>query len=134
MQYRFIDHTADIAFEAYGRNLEELLENSAYAFYEAFVDTSKLEGSEIKVFDVEAEEEDLLLYRFLNELLFLFEIQFFAGRRVKVRINGNKATVEIEGGRFVREAVKVEPKAITMHKFGIKKEGDRLVAFIVVDI
>lgn len=134
MRYRFIDHTADVAFEVYGKNMEELLENSAYAFYEAFVDTSRLKGSEKKVFDVEAEEEDLLLYRFLNELLFLLETHFFAGRKVKVRIDGNKATAEIEGGRVVREAIKVEPKAITMHKFGIRKDGDRLVTFIVVDI
>lgn len=134
MRYRFIDHTADIAFEVFGKNLEELFENSAYAFYEAFVDTSKLKGSEKRFVEIEAEEEDLLLYRFLNELLFLFETQFFAGRRVKVRIEGGKAVAEIEGGKFGREAVKVEPKAITMHKFGIRKEGEGFVAFVVVDI
>ncbi len=132
MRYRFIDHTADIAFEAYGKSLEELFENCAYAFYEAFVDTSKLRDDEKKVFEVEAEDEDLMLYRFLNELLFLFETQFFAGK--KVRIESNKVFAEIEGGRFGRDAVKVEPKAITMHKFGIRREGDRLVAFVVVDI
>jgi SHS2 domain-containing protein len=134
MRYKFIEHTADIAFEAYGRNLEELFENCAYAFYEAFVDTSKLKGIEKRVMEVEAEDEDLMLYRFLNELLFLFETQFFAGREVRVRIDDKKAISEIEGGRFGREAVKVEPKAITMHKFGIRMEGDMLVAFVVVDI
>jgi SHS2 domain-containing protein len=134
MQYRFIDHTADIAFEAYGKNLEELFENCAYAFYEAFVDTSKLKDGEKKVFEVEAEDEDLMLYRFLNELLFLFETQFFAGKKIMVRIEGNRTFAEIEGGRFDRDAVKVAPKAITMHKFGIRREGDRLAAFVVVDI
>lgn len=134
MRYRFIDHTADIAFEAYGKNLEELFESCAYAFYEAFVDTSKLKGSERRILEIEAEDEDLMLYRFLNELLFLFETQFFAGKEIKVRIDGKKAISEIEGGRFGRDAVKVEPKAITMHRFGIRREGDTLVAFVVVDI
>lgn len=134
MRYRFIDHTADIAFEVYGRRLEELLENSAYAFYDAFVDIKKLKGSEKRLVEVEAEEEDLLLYRWLNELLFLFETQFFAGKRIKVRLENNKAIGEIDGGKFGREAVKVEPKAITMHRFGIRREDDKLVAFVVVDI
>ncbi|MCS7144346.1 MAG: archease [Archaeoglobaceae archaeon] len=134
MRYKFIDHTADIAFEAYGKNLEELMENSALAFYEAFVDKKKLKGSEKRTIEVEADEDDLLLYRWLNELLFLFETQFFAGKRVKVRIENRKAIGEIEGGKFDRSAVRVEPKAITMHKFGIRKEGDKLIAFVVVDI
>ncbi|MDI9610995.1 MAG: archease [Archaeoglobaceae archaeon] len=134
MRYRFIDHTADIAFEAYGKNLEELFENSAYAFYDAFIDKKKLKGSEKRIIEVEADEEDLMLYRFLNELLFLFETQFFAGKAIKVKITDKKVFAEIQGCKFDRSAVKVEPKAITMHKFGIRREGGKLTAFVVVDI
>ncbi len=134
MKYRFIDHTADIAFEVYGNSLEELLENSAYAFYEAFVKVDAIKEAETRTVEVEADEEDLLLYRWLNELLFLFETQFFAGKKVKVSIKNMKAEGTIIGGKFGREAVKVEPKAITMHKFGIRRENGKLAAFIVVDI
>ncbi|MCS7118877.1 MAG: archease [Archaeoglobaceae archaeon] len=134
MKYRFVDHTADIAFEVYGKNLEELLANSAHAFYEAFVRLEEIKDVEMKVVEVEAEDEDLLLYRWLNELLFLFETQFFAGKEVKVKVTNMKAVGKIFGGRFGRKAVKIEPKAITMHKFGIKKENDKLVAFVIVDI
>lgn len=134
MKYRFVDHTADVAFEVYGRDLAELLENAAYAFYDAFVYTERIEKSKRRVVEVEAEDDDLLLYRWLNELLFLFETDFFAGKEVKVEIENSKAKGIVLGGKFTREDVKVEPKAITMHKFGIRKEGDRLVAFIVVDI
>ncbi|MCX8172241.1 MAG: archease [Archaeoglobaceae archaeon] len=134
MRYRFVDHTADVAFEVYGKNLEELLENSALAFYDAFVDKRKIKGFEKKVVEVEAEGEDLLLYRWLNELLFIFDTQFFAGKRVKVIIENNRVRGEIEGGKFGRDAVKVQPKAITMHKFGIRREDGKLIAFVVVDI
>lgn len=134
MKYRFIDHTADVAFEVYGKDLVELLENAAYAFYDAFVYTESLEKSEQRIVEVEAEDEDLLLYRWLNELLFLFETEFFAGKEVKVEVENSKAIGTIVGGRFSREDVKVEPKAITMHKFGIRREKNGLVAFIVVDI
>lgn len=134
MRYRFIDHTADIAFEVYGKNISELLENSAYAFYEAFVYTERLEKSKQRIVEVEAEDEDLLLYRWLNELLFLFETEFFAGKEIRVEVENLKARGTIIGGKFSRGEVKVEPKAITMHKFGIRRERDGLVAFVVVDI
>ncbi|MEM0350658.1 MAG: archease, partial [Archaeoglobaceae archaeon] len=130
MKYRFIDHTADIAFEVYGKDLKELLVNAALAFYEAFVKVEKIKGEDKKFVEVEAEDEDLLLYKWLNELLFLFETQFFAGKEVRVELDGLKAKGEIIGGKFSRDAVKVEPKAITMHKFGIRKEKDGLAAFI----
>ncbi len=34
--YKFLDHTADIMFEAYGRSYEEALENSAKALFSVF--------------------------------------------------------------------------------------------------
>lgn len=35
-QYRFLDHTADLLFEAYGKSYEEALENSAKALFSIF--------------------------------------------------------------------------------------------------
>ena len=32
--YKFKDHTADVLFEAYGKSLNEVFENSAYAFFD----------------------------------------------------------------------------------------------------
>lgn len=134
MKYRFIDHTADIAFEVYGKDIAELLENAAYAFYDAFVYTERLGRSKQKIVEVDADDEDLLLYRWLNELLFLFETEFFAGKEVKVEVRNSKARGIIVGSKFTRNEVKVEPKAITMHKFGIRQEKEKLVAYVVVDI
>ena len=134
MRYRFIDHTADIAFEVYGGNLAELLENSALAFYEAFVQTERVDDSMEKSIEVEGEDEELLLYRWLNELLYLFDTEFFAAKDVKVEVNGFKATGVLRGSRFTPEIVKVEPKAITMHKFRVERGEKGYRAFVVVDI
>ena len=35
MKYKFLEHTADIMFEAYGKTLNELFENSALAIFES---------------------------------------------------------------------------------------------------
>ncbi len=137
MRYRFIDHTADIAFEVYGYSMAELLENSALAFYEAFVQTDKIDGNVERKVEVEGEDVELLLYHWLNELLYLFDTEFFAARDVKVEVEEDgkfKATGVLKGGRFTPEMVKVEPKAITMHRFKVERGEKGYKAFVVVDI
>src|SRR3990167_5746374 len=46
MKYKFLPHTADIIFEAYGKTLESLFENSALALEEIMVDIKTLETKE----------------------------------------------------------------------------------------
>jgi len=136
MKYRFIDHTADIAFEIFGRTLEELIEGATLAFCDAFVYSEKLENDLEKEIEVRGEAEDMLLYHWLNELLFLFDTEFFAAMRADVEVErGNtlKARGKLYGGRLKPEAVKVEPKAITLHNFKVEKNNE-WYAFVVVDI
>lgn len=137
MKYRFIDHTADIAFEIYGKDLAELLVNATLAFYDSFVDCNKIEYSNEVGVRVEGEDEEILLYRWLNELLYIFDTQFFAAKDVVVEVRENsslKAFGRLKGGVFKPEMVKVEPKAITMHKFRVERRDDGYKAFVVVDI
>jgi len=137
MRYRFIDHTADVAFEVYGSNLKELIENATLAFYDAFVFLDRLEVSKSKEVEVEADSPDYLLFDWLNELLFLFETEFFAGKEVEVDIKEGKnlkAKGKLKGGRIVPELVKTEPKAITFHKFRVERRDNGWYAFVIVDI
>ncbi len=137
MRFRFIDHTADVAFEAYGSSLKELIENATLAFYEAFVDFSKLEDNLEKTLKVEADSPDYLLFNWLNELLFMFETEFFAGKDVSVEVEENsglKARGKIKGGKITPEIVKTEPKAITFHKFRVEQRNGKWVAFVIIDI
>ncbi len=93
MKYKFIDHTADIAFEVYGSDLKELFENAALAFYDAFVDTSRIALERDVEVECEGEDVEITLYRWLNELLYLFDTEFFAAKNVEV---------EVEEGEVVR--------------------------------
>jgi len=137
MKYRFVEHTADVAFEVYGSSLKELIENAAMAFYDAFVDISRV-GEEIeKKVTVEGDGPDYLLFNWLNELLYMFETEYFAGRSVEVDVSeGESLRAEgvIRGGRISPEIVKTEPKAITFHKFRVEKRDGGWIAFVIVDI
>ncbi|MET1125100.1 MAG: archease [Archaeoglobaceae archaeon] len=133
MGFRFIDHTADVAFEVWGETISELIESASHAFYEAFVEVDKLGTDTSRSVEVEAEDVDMLLYKWLNELLYLFDTEFFAAKEVKVTADENRARGVLIGSRFTPEMVKVEPKAITMHKFRVEKR-DKYYAYVVVDI
>lgn len=136
MKYRFIDHTADVAFEVFGETIEELIENATLAFCEAFVYSDRLEGDIEKEIEVGGEAEDVLVYHWLNELLFLFDTEFYAARQADVSVEGGevlRARGKLYGGKLKPEAVKVEPKAITLHNFKVEK-SDGWYAFVVVDI
>ena len=139
--YRFIDHTADIAFEVEAESLDELMEEASKAFYEAFVFVDKLEVSEEVTLEVEADSEDYLLYKWLNELLYLFDTRHFAGKVVRVQVSTPESEDEvlkargvITGGKLRDELVRCEPKAITLHRFAVEKKNGGWRAFVVVDI
>ena len=73
MKFKVLEDVAiaDIAFEAYGKNLNELFENSALAIFEESADLNKVEGKEKKSVKIEADNIENLLFDFLSELLFI---------------------------------------------------------------
>ncbi|MEW6070047.1 MAG: archease, partial [Candidatus Thermoplasmatota archaeon] len=44
-KYSFIEHTADIAIRAYGKNLAECFENAAVAMFDIISDTKKVKST-----------------------------------------------------------------------------------------
>ncbi|RLI71832.1 archease [Archaeoglobales archaeon] len=134
MKYRFINHTADIAFEVFGNNLNELFENATMAFYNAFVHVERLDEDMSVEVEVEAESVDYLLFKWLNELLYLFDTEFFGGRRCEVEVSENEAKGKIVGGRSTPENIKIVPKAITLHDFKVERKNGEWYAFVMVDI
>ena len=71
MKYKFIEHTADIEFDAFGKNLEEVFSNCAFAFVESIC-KEKIKGKVKKNFEVEGKDLENLLYNFLEEFLVFF--------------------------------------------------------------
>jgi SHS2 domain-containing protein len=131
--YRFIDHTADIAFEVFGSKLSELIESATMAFYDAFILLELLENGEEEKIEVQADSPDYLLLKWLNELLYLFDTKFFAAKHAEIDVKDFYARGVLKGGTFNPEMVKVEPKAITLHNFRVEKRNG-WYAFVVVDI
>ena len=140
-KYKFLEDVAiaDIAYEAYGKTLNQLFENSAFAIFELSVNIETVKAKKTLMFKLENETIENLLYDFLSEILFLKDSKYMVFKRVKVAIKeGKKYQLKamLEGDTINPEKQQLENdiKAVTMHMFEVKKEKNQYTATIVVDI
>ncbi len=140
-KYKFLEDVAiaDIAYEAYGKNLEELFENAAFAIFEMSANLETVDAKEKIEFEVESDKIENLLYDFLSEILFLKDSKYMVFKKVEVMIKQNKKyhlKTIIEGDTINPQKQQLENdiKAVTMHMFEVKKEKNIWKATVVVDI
>lgn len=73
--FELIDHTADIGFKVYGRTLKEVFENAARGMFSLITNPDKVAVHREFGVDVEADDRETLLVEWLNELIYLFEVE-----------------------------------------------------------
>ena len=143
MKYKYLEHTADIKFQAFGKTLEECFENSAYAMVNS-MHKGKVKLSIKKKFKVNGKDLESLMYNFLEELLFLLETENFIWGRFKISIKSkNKGkdlelNAEVLGDDANKYELETHVKAITYNDMFVKFEEDkfnsRYVCQVVVDV
>jgi len=124
--FEYLEHTADVMFRAYGRTPEEMLCNAASALFKAMVDPASIAAREKWTVELYGEDLEDLAYQWLSEIIFLFETEsaVFSTFSLRLEQDGRvKLYGEIGGERIdlARHAFENEVKAVTRHKFGIKK-------------
>ncbi len=140
MKYKFLPHTADTMFEAYGKSVEELFENSALAVEEIMVKLDSLKIEESYNITFEADSLENLLYDFLSELIFVKDTEGLLFKKFKVIVQHKNKKYELIaeclGEKLNRERHELhdDAKAITMHEFVVKKIKDKWSSKVIVDI
>ena len=71
-KYKILEDVAiaDIAFEIYGKDLNELFENAALAIFEETANLKNVDEKENKKIKIKSDKIEDLLYDFLSEILF----------------------------------------------------------------
>ncbi|MCK5043828.1 archease [Candidatus Pacearchaeota archaeon] len=135
-KFKFLEHTADIKFQAFGKNIEEAFENSALAMF-----TSMFEGkvNKKKSFKINVKGKDFenLLYNFLEELLFLFDSEkFFLAniKNIKIDKENFKLDAEVFGDDTENYEIHLDVKAITYNEMFVKEKKDNWVTQVVLDV
>jgi len=125
-KFKFIDiTTADVAFEAYGKDLNELFANSALAMFEVMINTKQIERKVERKVEVEGSDLESLMFNWLNELLIFVDSENLAFSEFEVEVDEEnfklKAICRGEAIDRNRHETRTHVKACTYHKMEIKK-------------
>lgn len=139
--YRFIEHTADIAIEASGSSIEELFIAAAEGWKAiALEDAITNPAGKLELNLVQDSIEELLV-NFLDELNFQLNTKKWIFSAVQllriIKEDSHWKLFSLLKGEYidpVRHEVKVEIKAVTFHQVEIKKEEDEYKTMVVFDI
>ena len=138
--FKFIDHTADIAVDVSGDSLEELFTASAEALVKSITGNFSPAEPVLRDLTITAESREELLVEFLNELNYLAEVKkliFVDAVRVEISEKDNifELTAEVKlTGLDPDYSPDNEIKAITYHQMKIEYKDNVYSTRIVFDI
>lgn len=140
--FEFLEHMADAYIAAYGRDLNEAFENAALAMFETMTRTSDVKHIIEEEVEVEGEDEQSLLYNWLEELLVRFEVENMLYSKFKVlkiereKCGGFKLKAKIYGEPFdpERHKQKVGIKAVTYHRMEIEEKPEGATVKFILDL
>jgi SHS2 domain-containing protein len=143
MPYTYLEEigTADIAFEATGRDLPELFSAAADATTNVMIDNIEaVESRETRQIELSNEKLDMLLFYVLQELIFLKDAERLLLRMREVHIDERdenyflKATAEGEPLDAERHHQRADVKAVTLHDFSVERTERGWKARVLLDI
>jgi SHS2 domain-containing protein len=143
MPYEFVDELtmADIAFRAWGRDLTETFVSAADAVMNAMVeDLAAIQPHGTRQLSVEHDALDMLLFNFLQELVYYKDAEQLLLRVQQLRVVDDAqpytvhATLVGEPIAPDRHHMRVDVKAVTLHRFSLTQTQRGWEATVVLDI
>lgn len=133
--------SADIAVRIFGNSMEEILKNAAKAMLAILLENpEKFSPTKKEYIFVGAESEEMLLYYFLDELIFLKDARKALVQLEECTIQNKnefleaKGTLAIDVIDLTRHRFNVDIKAVTLHGLSCRKEKDGYKAEVVFDV
>jgi SHS2 domain-containing protein len=140
-QYRDDIALADVAFDAWGTTVEEAFIAAADATMNVMVDDLNTIGRSLEVpIELEHDQLDLLLFSFLNELIFLKDARQLLLRVESLSIKRENSTSILKGVLFgegldpQKHPLGVDVKAVTLHRFSLRRTDKGWEALVILDI
>ena len=143
MPYKYLEDigTADIAFEAAGRNLPELFTAAADATMNVMIENlDAIEPRETRRIELKNDEIDMLLFDFLQELIYFKDAESLLLRVREIRMEERegayslKATTAGEPLDAGRHQQRADVKAVTLHDFRVEKTEGGWKTRVLLDI
>ena len=83
-RFQLIEHTADTGLVAYGHSLAEAFANAAYGLFSIITELDQVREAKSRPVAVTAGDVEGLLFNWLNELIYVFEVEHLLFKRFDV--------------------------------------------------
>lgn len=142
-RYRYIEHTADVEFVAYGASIEELFSNALLAMFDTGADTKKVSAQksrQMRILLKESSEsaEDLLWSALQDSLSIASAKGAFAYKVSELSIEETKKGYSLKavilGKKATTDAARLDVKGVSKYDLGIRKKGRNFEASVVLDV
>lgn len=136
-RFEILDHTADIGLIVYGEDLKTLFENAGEAFFQLITDLKGVRQKEERKVELKGESLERLMVDWLNELLYLHDVENLLFRKFEVEVaKGKGLSAKVKGEVFKTGAhvIKTGVKAVTHHQIEVKRIDGGWRAQVILDI
>ena len=136
-KYETFDHTADVGVRVFGRTVEEVFVNAAYALFDQWTDLRKVRGKISQEISIQGADREDLLVRWLGELLFLGESRGYLFKEFTIRRLDSTSLKAVARGEIFdpsRHRFKTEIKAVTYHQVEVKEKDGRWEGRVIFDM
>lgn len=133
--YRLTEHTADIGLVAGGHNLGEAYASAARGMFSIITDLRKVHLRQSVTIDIAEQNLEMLLFEWLNRLLYCFDTRSLILRSFKVELAGcSRLTAVCRGEKYDpgRHIIKTGIKAATFHKLSV--QSDTAIIRVIFDV
>lgn len=143
MPYEYLEEgvTADVSFRAVAADLDGLFATAADATTNVMVDDlDSVRPLLTRAVEVNAEALDLLLFRFLGEILFYKDAEALLTRARRVAVEttagGYRLRAELCGERIdpARHRLAADAKGVTLHDLRVARDGAGWSATVTLDV
>jgi SHS2 domain-containing protein len=136
LSYKLLEHATDAFIEVTAPSLEESFIRAGESVVDITLDQKLVEEKEQRTLSVTGEDLDLLLFNWLEEVIYQLITEGFAIHRLSLKIEKNSeykisATAFGEEIDLKKHQFKVEIKAPTFHLMEIKQNGDVTMRFLL---
>ena len=136
-RYKLFDHTADIGVEVYGKTVNDLFANAAFAVFDILTDLSQVMPTVERKIVVEGNGWEDLLVNYLREILYLYNGEGLLLKKFTVLVIDPKHLEgKVAGEPFdsARHRINTEIKAVTYHQAAVNKTAKEWQGRVIFDV
>ena len=130
---------SDFAFEVIADSLEELFKGAALATMRAMVDPEKVKLEKEWRIEIQAADEKMLLYDFLDELVYLKDrdTALFGDFDITIKKDEEMSLTCVVKGSTIdwkKDILFTDVKAITMYEFKVEQRREKWYCHVILDL